>query len=137
MKALFTTLALAVVVCVVSAEENRRDAPVPQPRTRLDPSTHTAIADPRNEEKKAPAGSTVTMDRVVVKAGKMDSKEPEQEKQPEGKFSLLEGGRFARKDFGSVRVEVGLWPYFNLMEKDDRFKSDKKHVGADFLRISW
>ena len=36
-----------------------------------------------------------------------------------------------------MRVEVGAWPYRNIMWKSDRFKSDLMHVGTEFFGSSW
>jgi hypothetical protein len=130
---------LAVLICspTVAGEVRPRTA-APQPRVRLDPNSLTAIPDPKKEAKKESSTSVVTMNPVVVKSTAITDLGPPQEPQPTGPFSLLEGGWIVRKDVkNGMRVEVGAWPYNNILWKEDRFKSDLKHVGTEFVRVTW
>src|SRR5262245_24676630 len=119
-------LALVIVAAAEAQESSPRAATVPQPRTRLDPTTRTAVADQKVEAKRS-SDSVVTMTPFVVKSTLITTDEPDQEKYPTGPFSLLSGGWMARKDTRGARFEVGVWPYRNILWKDERFKSDKKH----------
>ena len=103
---------------------------------RLDPNTRAAVAEP-NKEKKEPTDSVVTMSPFIVKSLAITANEPEREKQSSGPFSPLTGGWVARTDTGGMRGEFGAWPYQNILWKSDRFKSDLKHAGTEFFRLSW
>jgi hypothetical protein len=129
---------LAVMVTSVGAAQEGRSAPaIPQPRVRLDPITRTAVADPKKEPRKESSDSVIKMSPFVVKSIPIITSEPEQESRPTSPFSPLTGGWIVRKDVGRTRIEIGAWPYYNIMWKTDRFKSDLKHVGTEFVRISW
>ena len=114
-----------------------RPTAVPQPRVRLDPVTRIAVPASKAESAAETAAPAVMMSPMVVKSTLLPAEDPAQEKQPEGPFSLLEGGWLYAKDLKHVRVEVGVWPYRNIMWKSDRFKSDLRHVGTEFVRVSW
>jgi hypothetical protein len=131
-----TLLVALVVTAGAFAAEPRPEVAVPKPRARLDPLTQTAIADPAGAPNQISATSVVTMAPVIVRAARLPSTEPAQPEQNEGRFSLRRGGRIAGKDFGSVRVEVGVWPYIDVIQHDG-FKADKNHVGVDLLRVDW
>lgn len=120
-----------------AAEESSPRTAVPQPRVRLDPNSHTAIPAAKKEDRKESAVSAVAMSPMVVRSTVVAAEDPQQQKQPEGPFSILEGGRITRKDLNGVRIEVGVWPYRNILWKNDRFKSDLKHVGTEFVRATW
>jgi hypothetical protein len=130
---------LSVAILMSSAavaEESRAPSAVPQPRVRLDPNSRTAISAPKKAENGSSA-SLVVMSPIVVKSTVIAAEDPQQEKQPEGPFSPLHGGRVARKTIDGLQVEIGAWPYRNILWKSDRFKSDMKHVGTELLRVSW
>jgi hypothetical protein len=128
----------AVMITSVAVADERRSAPAaPKPRVRLDPITRTAVADPKKEARKESSDSVIKMSPFVVKSTPIITSEPEQENRPTAPFSPMTGGWIARKDAGGARIELGVWPYYNIMWKTDRFKSDLKHVGTEFVRISW
>jgi hypothetical protein len=79
----------------------------------------------------------LAMSPFVVKAKPIDANEAEQARQPTGPFSPLGGGWVARQAAGRMYAEFGAWPYRNILWKNDRFKPDLKHVGTEFVRISW
>jgi hypothetical protein len=137
MKAPCGVIIALMVTSVAAAEQSRSTAAVPQPRMRLDPITRAAIADPKKEEQKKPSDFVIKMSPFIVKSIPINANEPEQERQPTGPFSPLTGGWIGRKETGNVLIEVGAWPYRNIMWKADRFKSDMNHVGTEFLRFSW
>jgi hypothetical protein len=129
---------LAAVITGAAAADQRPFAPtLPQPRVRLDPVTRTAVSETKLAARKESADPVVEMSPFIVKSSPIPTGEPEQPTQPTGPFSPLSGGWLFRKDRGRVRIEVGAWPYYNIMWKTDRFKSDLKHVGTEFFRISW
>ena len=129
-----------VTVITATAGDERRDAPAPQPRLRLNPVTRTAIKEPKIEEKKTSA-SVVTMSPFIVRSTPINEQtnEPnrEQARTPTGPISVFDGGWVTRKDIGGVHVELGAWGYQNILWKNDRLKSDPKHVGTEFLRVFW
>jgi hypothetical protein len=129
-------LLLAFAVTAGGFAEERRPDVVPKPRVRLDPLTQTAIAEPTAASQPSAAPAVVSMSPFIVRATPAGPTEPEQPKQNEGKFSLRNGGRIAGKDLGPVRVEVGVWPYIDVIQHDG-FKADKNHVGVDLLRVFW
>ena len=137
MKPFHLAILAVMMTGAAAAQESRSVAAVPQPRVRLDPIKHTAIAEPKKEAKNDATDSVVAMSPFVVKARPLDANEAEQDRQPTGPFSPLTGGWIARKNFGGTNVELGVWQYRNILWKADRFKSDLKHVGTEFLRISW
>jgi hypothetical protein len=137
MKTTYVAIFALLMTGATAAEQNHAGMTVPQPRVRLDPIKHTAIAEPKKEDKKASTDSVVAMSPFVVKAKPLDANETEQDRQPTGPFSPLTGGWIARKESSGTYVEFGVWPYRNILWKADRFKSDLKHVGTEFLRISW
>lgn len=120
---------------MVGAEASSR--PVPQPRVRLDPNSHAAIPPTKTSGTRALPGSVVAMSPMIVRSTVIAVDGPQPQKQPDGFFSLSEGGRMFGKEKGAVRFEVGVWPYQNILWKNDRFKSDLNHVGTEFVRISW
>lgn len=129
-------LAAVLLVGPTFAEDSRRPA-VPQPRVRLDPNTRTAVPATRSEERKPAAADVVAMSPMVVRSTVIAAEDPQQVPQPPGPFSLLEGGWISRRGTNGVRLEVGMWPYRNILWKNDRFKSDLKHVGTEFVRVTW
>jgi hypothetical protein len=129
---------LAALTAPTLAAEIGARPPGPRPRVRLDPTTRTAI--PAAKQQLPPATSPddpLMMSPFVVKSTVLAAEDPQQEAQPLGPFSPLEGGWISRKDFKSLRFETGVWPYRNILWKTDRFKSDLKHVGTEFIRITW
>ena len=123
-------------VCVAVGEETRSSSPVPQPRVRLDPVTRAAVVVPQNETGNA-SDVPIMLDRFVVKDRRELPIQRPTVEDPAGEFSPLKGGRLLRRDVGGVRVEVGLWPWIELFEKESRFKDSRTHVKMDFLRIKW
>ena len=128
---------MLALTSALTAEETRSGAVVPKPRPRLDPTSHTMIAELKKTEKRGVADPIVVMSPYIVRSTPVESNGPEEPSQPAGPFSPSAGGWIGRKDLGEMRIEVGAWPYRNVMWKVDRFISDKKHVGTEFVRMSW
>ena len=126
-----TILLFTLLAGALAGQEKPTTAVIPQPRPRLNPVAVAAAG--ATGEKQASDAAIVVLDRFIVKAEGVVPTGPKKEAEPEGKFSPLRGGRF----FGNARVEVGLWPYVDMFEKDARFKPQKTSVGLDFLRIKW
>ena len=120
-----------------TAAETQIRSPAPQPRVRLDPNSHTAIPAPKEETRPSSADPVIAMSPFIVRSTAIAAEDPQQEQQPNGPFSLLGGGWAVRKDGKRLRFEVGAWPYRNLLWKTDRFKSDLRHNGTEFIRVTW
>lgn len=123
-------------ICVAVGAETRSGTPAPQPRVRLDPATRAAVVVPQNETGSA-SDVPVMLDRFVVKDRRELPIQRPTVEDPTGEFSPLKGGRLLRRDVGGVRVEVGLWPWIELFERESRYKDSRTHVKMDFLRIKW
>ena len=124
----------ALMMSAATAEESRV---LPQPRLRLDPTRSTAIAEPRETEKSKSSDGVLTMSPFIVRSARINADEREQGRLPTGPISLRGGGWIYRTESGRAHLEVGVWPYQNILWKDDRFKPELKHVGTEFVRISW
>ncbi len=137
MKTFFAIIFGAAMINAAGAEEAHSNPVVPLPRLRLDPARHTAIADRKEPEKSESSDAVVSMSPFIVRSTRIEASEAEQDRLPAGPISVLSGGWIYRKDSHSTHTEVGVWPYRNMLWKTDRFKSDLKHVGTEFVRISW
>jgi hypothetical protein len=135
MKTIAPMIFFTAVAMNLFADEKSPPSVVPQPRLRLDHSTHAPIVLPASTSPVEPSAA-ILLAPFVVRSSPITSKAPQQDKQPAGPFSLLKGGRLLGKDIGSFKIEAGIWPYFDIFGDEARFK-DGKHVGVDFLRISW
>jgi hypothetical protein len=125
----------ALIFSAAAAGESRSISP--QPRMRLDPTRRAAIAEPKKPDKGESSDGAVAMSPFIVRSTRINAEGREQDRLPTGPISMLSGGWIYRKDNGGTRMEVGVWPYQNILWKNDRFKPDLKHVGTEFVRISW
>jgi hypothetical protein len=135
MKFVASIALFAVLALHGGADEKQTSRMVPQARLRLDPTTHAPVTQPASTVP-SESGATILMVPVVVRASSTASKAPQQEKPADGPFSLLKGGRFVGKDIGPFKIEVGIWPHFDILGEDASFET-QKHVGVDLLRMSW
>ncbi|MDB6169301.1 MAG: hypothetical protein JWM88_2165 [Verrucomicrobia bacterium] len=114
--------------------------PAPQVRPKLDPATRTAAivrpAPAANQTE--PAKAPTLMERYVVKEESLLYllKRPRTLEDPQGKFTLKNGGRIYRKDRGPFRVEVGMWPHISISPEEDAF-TGRGNQAFDFVRIKW
>jgi hypothetical protein len=130
-------LLLMVLVGSPMAGAETSSRPVPQPRVRLDPNSYATIPPAKTAGTKESPGSVVAMSPMVVRSTVIAADGPQPKKQRDGFFSLSEGGRMFGKEKSGVRFEVGVWPYQNILWRNDKFKSDLNHVGTEFVRITW
>ncbi|MEO6569688.1 MAG: hypothetical protein ABIO94_13060 [Opitutaceae bacterium] len=137
MKKSFGFIFALALTSALTADEARSGIVVPKPRVRLDPTHHTMIGEPKARETRGGADSVVVMSPYIVRARPAETNDPEEPILTTGTFSPSAGGWIGRKDMGEMRIEVGAWPYRNVMWKVDRFKSDKKHVGTELVRMAW
>ena len=135
MKTFRATVLAALIVSSTLAEESR--SVTPQPRIRLDPTSRAAIAEPTKPEKSESSDRAVAMSPFIVRSKRMDAEGPGQDRLPTGPISIVNGGWIYRKQNGGTRMEVGMWPYQNILWTNDRFLPEPKHVGMEFIRISW
>ena len=127
-----------LLVGMAVGEEKQSASAAPQPRIRLNDTRTAPVILPATEERKSITGtSVVVMDKFVVKGQSGMPMGPLKEPKPTGPFSLLGGGRFFRADMKGARIEVGMWPYVDILADDARFKPPRLGVAMDFLRISW
>ena len=112
---------------------------MPQPRVRLDPDLKTAVAASVADvaTKTDDAAPAVMLDRFVVRSARFTYFGPWREPPPEGKFTPLRGGNFVSRDFGKARLEVGIWPWFDLLADDAKFKPPRPSANLTFVRLSW
>jgi hypothetical protein len=137
MKTFYTIILAAVMASSASAEEGRSQPAIPLPRVRLDPTRRAAIAEPKKRDTGESSDGAVAMSPFIVRSTRISAEGREQDRLPTGPVSMLSGGWIYRKDNGGTRMEVGVWPYQNILWKNDRFKPDLKHVGTEFVRVSW
>ena len=126
-----------VMVGAVAAESAPRASPTPQPRVRLDPVTRGAMPASRERAPAQAASGAVMMSPLVVKATILAAEDPQPEPPPAGPFTLASGGSIWKQDTGGRRVEVGVFPYRNILWKDDKFHSNRNQFGTELLRVSW
>ena len=139
MKTRYVGILAVMLFSCADAEEILPGSAIPQPRLRLDPSRQSAITERQKPEKSGSPDSVISMSPVVVRASRIDANgaNAEQDRLPTGPFSALSGGWIYRKKNSSTLIDVGVWPYRNILWKTDRFKSDLKHAGTEFVLIMW
>jgi len=138
MKRVLFSLLLVLGLGHVAAEDRGSATVVPQARPRLDPARSTAVVLPAPSAVADAGGVTVLDKFVVTEPGLLYlMRRPRTPTDPQGKFTLKEGGRFLGTDAGPFRVEVGLWTHVEIMADDLAFTEPLMNSRFDFLRIKW
>jgi hypothetical protein len=137
MKSAWLMIAVVLLATASVGEERDRVNNVPQPRPRLDPATQGAGASPTVGDRRSTSAPATMMAAYVVRQTAAVPNEPRSEPEREGPFTPLRGGEIYAVKAGRARVELGLWPWFDVFAKDAQFKSPKTRVDVDFLRVRW
>ena len=142
MNAYTSALLLAFAATAAAGQALPPSSASPQPRLRLDPTTRTAIADPGPLSPPGSDPSVIRMDQYVVKGKAMLPIIPAAPAEPDGPFTITNGGRITRKDLGPVHFEEGLWAHVDVLAHDAIFTVHEKESRLvtglfDFVRLSW
>lgn len=111
----------------------------PQPRPRLQqlPQGPVAIV-----AKVVPVENTATSDGIVMAPVQVNETRPPEspvarkEVEPT-RFSPVKGGPIMSGKLGELPVQVGLWPWFDLLATDAKYGPDRTLVKFEVVRIKF
>jgi hypothetical protein len=111
--------------------------PAPQPRVRLEQTAGGATARVVTSAATSAEPTPLMMPKVVVADSKLPAG-PSTAPDPEPtRFSPLRGGPVFSGKVGSLPLQVGVWPWYDILAADAKLKPPRTRVDFELLRIQW
>lgn len=124
-------IGIAAQSAAAEAPTETRSAPMPRPRLTEALRAKVEIERPTTTE-----GAAVSMEKVVIREGRLSSGPPKEE-QREGPFSITQGGHVLKNRGERFSTEIGLWRHIDIIEDPREAVRQSDRIRMSFLRISW